>query len=70
MPLKPKIKPKAKPFDWKRNLIGVIGLAVLGVLGLTYCEMVYRNGADPLKDGGLMAGVALAVKLYDKFVGG
>ena len=59
-----------EPFDFKKALVGVLFLAVLGGLGLWYCEIVYRNGADPLKDGGLIAGVAAAVKLYDKFVGG
>ncbi len=43
-------------------------IAVVGSLGLGYCAIMYNNGVDPLKDGGLIALIAGIVSLAAKFM--
>jgi len=38
----------------------------VGGLGLGYCEIMYKNGVDPIKDGGLIAIVAGLVATWNK----
>jgi len=48
----------------------ILGLLVIGCLGLEYCELMYANGADPLKDGALIAIVSGLSAAVVKFTGG
>jgi hypothetical protein len=56
--------------DPKHPVWLILGFLVTGALGLGYCTIMYNNGADPLKDGGLIAiitGLSVAV---GRFTGG
>jgi hypothetical protein len=48
----------------------ILFILVVGGLGLGYCEVMYRNGADPLKDGALIGGVTAITAAFFKFFGG
>ena len=63
MPPKPK-RPSVHP-AWV-----ILFILVVGGLGLGYCEVMYRNGADPLKDGALIGGVTAITAAFFKFFGG
>ncbi len=56
--------------DSKHPIWRLAGLLVVGGLGLGYCQMMYHNGADPLKDGGLIAIVGGLSAVVMRFTGG
>ena len=47
----------------------LLGILIIGGLGLGYCQLMYHNGADPLKDGGLIAIVGGLAGVAGRFVG-
>lgn len=55
--------------DHKHPIWFLLFILVVGVVGLGYCQVMYENGTDPLKDGGLIAIVAGMVGLWSKFGG-
>ncbi len=55
--------------DHKHPVWFLLFVLLVGGLGLGYCQVVYHNGSDPLKDGGLIALVAGLVGLWAKFSG-
>lgn len=52
--------------DPKHPIWLILGVLVVGGLGLGYCQLMYQNGADPMKDGGLIALVAGLVGAWAK----
>jgi len=48
----------------QKALVFTLFVAVVGGLGLGYCELAYRNGSDLLKDGGLIAGVSAVTAAF------
>lgn len=56
--------------DPKHPVWLLLTFLVVGGIGLGYCQIMYHNGADPLKDGALVSlvgGLSLAV---GRFTGG
>ena len=47
----------------------IVFALVIGGLGLGYCEIAYKNGAD-IKDTGLIALITAATGAWFKFTGG
>lgn len=43
-------------------------VAIVGLLGLGYCHLAYKNGIDILKDGGLVALLTGASVLASKLM--
>lgn len=56
--------------DAKHPVWLILGFLVVGGLGLGYCSLMYHNGADPLKDGGLIAIVSGLAAAVGRFTGG
>ena len=48
----------------------ILGILVVGGLGLGYCQLAYLNGADIIKDGGLVALVGGLAGALGRFMGG
>lgn len=44
-------------------------ILIVGGLGLGYCQIMYHNGADPMKDGALVAIVGGIAGAWGKFMG-
>lgn len=56
--------------DSKHPVWMLLGILVVGGLGLGYCQVMYHNGADPLKDGGLIAIVGGLSAAVARLMGG
>ena len=56
--------------DPKHPIWILLGILVIGGLGLGYCSLMYQNGADPLKDGGLIAIVGGLSAAVARIIGG
>lgn len=56
--------------DPKHPVWFLLGLLVIGGLGLSFCALMYHNGVDPLKDGGLIALVGGLAGAVGRMTGG
>ena len=48
----------------------ILGFLVVGGLGLGYCSLMYANGVDPMKDGGLIAIITGLSAIVGRLTGG
>ena len=55
--------------DPKHPVWRLLAIALIGAIGLAYCEIAYANGVDVIKDGGLIALITAASSLATKYLG-